>query len=223
MSAPNRSVPDSFERPLRVYLFGTYDRIAHPRIAILEAALRAAGAEVVEAHTRAWRGAPRRSCGPLRAAGQSAAAGRLAAPCRRLGAAGPAPPPGWPPGHRAGRLSRAPGRAAGPAAGGQAPGGAGHVPVGVRHRGARPRLSGAGQPTHPPVPPRGPQRGTGQPGGPAGHRGTGRVLHPGAGHPGDQAGGGPGRGRAGAVPPFHCTARAPWRRPSGCSRVRRSS
>jgi hypothetical protein len=84
-SAPNRSVPDSFARPLRVCLFGTYDRIAHPRIAILEAALRAAGAEVVEAHTRAWRGAPRRSCGsrPIRC-------GRP--PCCAL----PAPGCGWP-------------------------------------------------------------------------------------------------------------------------------
>ena len=42
--------------PLRVCLFGSYDRVAHPRIAILEAALREGGAEVVEAHVPAWLG-----------------------------------------------------------------------------------------------------------------------------------------------------------------------
>ena len=41
---------------LRVCLFGTYDRVAHPRIAVLEAALREGGAEVVEAHLPAWPG-----------------------------------------------------------------------------------------------------------------------------------------------------------------------
>ena len=41
---------------LRVCLFGTYDRVAHPRIAVLEAALREGGAEVVEAHVPAWPG-----------------------------------------------------------------------------------------------------------------------------------------------------------------------
>jgi glycosyltransferase involved in cell wall biosynthesis len=41
---------------LRVCLFGSYDRVAHPRIAILEAALREGGAEVVEAHVPAWPG-----------------------------------------------------------------------------------------------------------------------------------------------------------------------
>jgi glycosyltransferase involved in cell wall biosynthesis len=41
---------------VRVCLFGTYDRVAHPRIAVLEAALREGGAEVVEAHVPAWPG-----------------------------------------------------------------------------------------------------------------------------------------------------------------------
>ena len=41
---------------MRVCLFGTYDRVAHPRIAVLEAALREGGAEVVEAHVPAWPG-----------------------------------------------------------------------------------------------------------------------------------------------------------------------
>jgi glycosyltransferase involved in cell wall biosynthesis len=42
--------------PLRVCLFGTYDRLAHPRIGVLEAALRERGAQVVEAHVPAWPG-----------------------------------------------------------------------------------------------------------------------------------------------------------------------
>ena len=42
--------------PLRVCLFGTYDRVAHPRIAILAAALEAVGVEVVEAHAPRWSG-----------------------------------------------------------------------------------------------------------------------------------------------------------------------
>jgi glycosyltransferase involved in cell wall biosynthesis len=42
--------------PIRVCLFGTYDRQAHPRIAVLEAALRDRGARVVEAHVPAWPG-----------------------------------------------------------------------------------------------------------------------------------------------------------------------
>jgi glycosyltransferase involved in cell wall biosynthesis len=45
---------DPSSTPVRVCLFGTYDRLAHPRIAILEAALRDAGAQVVEAHAPAW-------------------------------------------------------------------------------------------------------------------------------------------------------------------------
>jgi glycosyltransferase involved in cell wall biosynthesis/precorrin-6B methylase 2 len=49
---PTRPTSD----PLRVCLFGTYDRLAHPRIAILEAALREGGAEVVEAHVPGWPG-----------------------------------------------------------------------------------------------------------------------------------------------------------------------
>jgi glycosyltransferase involved in cell wall biosynthesis len=43
-------------KPVRVCLFGTYDRLAHPRIAILEAALHEAGAQVAEAHVPAWPG-----------------------------------------------------------------------------------------------------------------------------------------------------------------------
>ena len=42
--------------PLRVCLFGTYDRVTHPRIAILEGALRSVGVEVVEAHAPRWSG-----------------------------------------------------------------------------------------------------------------------------------------------------------------------
>ncbi|MDX6377139.1 MAG: hypothetical protein QOE98_1442, partial [Gaiellaceae bacterium] len=37
-------------------LFGTYDRTLHPRLANLELALRAAGAEVIEVHEPAWQG-----------------------------------------------------------------------------------------------------------------------------------------------------------------------
>lgn len=37
-------------------LFGTYDRSLHPRVANLELALRAAGAEVIEVHEPAWPG-----------------------------------------------------------------------------------------------------------------------------------------------------------------------
>jgi hypothetical protein len=52
-----RATGDPPDRPpLRVCLFGSYDRVAHPRIAILESALREAGAEVVEAHAPAWPG-----------------------------------------------------------------------------------------------------------------------------------------------------------------------
>jgi glycosyltransferase involved in cell wall biosynthesis/precorrin-6B methylase 2 len=42
--------------PVRVCLFGTYDRLAHPRIAVLETALRESGAHVVEVHVPAWPG-----------------------------------------------------------------------------------------------------------------------------------------------------------------------
>jgi len=42
--------------PLRVCLFGTYDRVAHPRIAVLEEALRSVGVDVVEANVPAWAG-----------------------------------------------------------------------------------------------------------------------------------------------------------------------
>ena len=42
--------------PLRVCLFGTYARDLHPRIANLESALRAGGAEVFEIHEDAWPG-----------------------------------------------------------------------------------------------------------------------------------------------------------------------
>lgn len=47
---------DPSAKPVRVCLFGTYDRLAHPRIAILETALRETGAQVVEAHAPAWPG-----------------------------------------------------------------------------------------------------------------------------------------------------------------------
>jgi glycosyltransferase involved in cell wall biosynthesis/precorrin-6B methylase 2 len=54
MSAMDPREPSS--DPVRVCLFGTYDRLAHPRIAVLEAALRERGAQVVEAHAPAWPG-----------------------------------------------------------------------------------------------------------------------------------------------------------------------
>lgn len=56
MTTSNPSPLGSPERPLRICLFGTYDRVAHPRIVILKSALRAAGAEVVEAHVPGWSG-----------------------------------------------------------------------------------------------------------------------------------------------------------------------
>lgn len=92
MSASDSSVSGRLERPLRVCLFGTYDRIAHPRIAILEAALRAAGAEVIEVHTPAWQGGTeeklRVAANPLRPVGLLRLAGawvRLARAFRRVG------------------------------------------------------------------------------------------------------------------------------------------
>jgi len=42
--------------PLRVVVFGTYDRVAHPRIAVLEAALRDAGVTVTEVNVTGWPG-----------------------------------------------------------------------------------------------------------------------------------------------------------------------
>jgi glycosyltransferase involved in cell wall biosynthesis len=78
--------------PLRVCLFGSYDRVAHPRIAILEAALREAGAEVVEAHAPAWPGgteeklaAARRPLHPVRLARLARTWRRLVASYRRAG------------------------------------------------------------------------------------------------------------------------------------------
>jgi glycosyltransferase involved in cell wall biosynthesis len=75
-----------------VCLFGTYDRVAHPRIVILEAALRAAGAEVSEAHAPAWPGGTeaklRAAANPLRPLTLLRLAGawaRLARRYRRLG------------------------------------------------------------------------------------------------------------------------------------------
>jgi glycosyltransferase involved in cell wall biosynthesis len=92
MPAPDRSAAGGLDIPLRVCLFGTYDRIAHPRIAILEAALRAAGAEVSQAHVPAWKGGteeklraatnPLRPLAPLRLA---AAWVRLARRFRQVG------------------------------------------------------------------------------------------------------------------------------------------
>jgi len=61
-------------RPLRVCLFGTYDPVAHPRIAILRTALEAAGAEVAEAHVPGWKGGTREK---LAAAQRPLAPGRL--------------------------------------------------------------------------------------------------------------------------------------------------
>ena len=54
MSAMDPREPSS--DPVRVCLFGTYDRLAHPRIAVLEAALRERGAQILEAHVPAWPG-----------------------------------------------------------------------------------------------------------------------------------------------------------------------
>jgi glycosyltransferase involved in cell wall biosynthesis len=78
--------------PLRVCLFGSYDRVAHPRIAVLEAALREAGAEVVEAHAPAWPGgteeklaAARRPLHPVRLARLARTWRRLVASYRRAG------------------------------------------------------------------------------------------------------------------------------------------
>jgi glycosyltransferase involved in cell wall biosynthesis len=77
---------------LRVCLFGTYDRVAHPRIAVLEAALREGGAEVVEAHVPAWPGgtdeklaAARSPFSPGRLIRLAWAWWRLAARYRRVG------------------------------------------------------------------------------------------------------------------------------------------
>lgn len=92
MSASDCSASGRVRRPLRVCLFGTYDRIAHPRIAILEAALRSAGAEVIEVHTPGWQGGTkeklRLAANPLRPAGLLRLAGdwvRLARAFRRVG------------------------------------------------------------------------------------------------------------------------------------------
>jgi glycosyltransferase involved in cell wall biosynthesis/protein-L-isoaspartate O-methyltransferase len=77
---------------LRVCLFGSYDRVAHPRIAILEAALREGGAEVVEAHVPAWPGgtdeklaAARRPLSPGRLVRLAWTWSRLAARYRQVG------------------------------------------------------------------------------------------------------------------------------------------
>jgi glycosyltransferase involved in cell wall biosynthesis len=78
--------------PLRVCLFGSYDRVVHPRVAILEAALRAGGAQVVEAHAPAWPGGTEEKLAaarhPLHPVGLIRLArtwGRLAARYRRVG------------------------------------------------------------------------------------------------------------------------------------------
>jgi glycosyltransferase involved in cell wall biosynthesis len=47
---PGMWLDERWLRPTRVCLFGTYDPVAHPRIAIIKTALEAAGAKVVEAH-----------------------------------------------------------------------------------------------------------------------------------------------------------------------------
>jgi glycosyltransferase involved in cell wall biosynthesis len=78
--------------PLRVCLFGTYDRQAHPRIAVLEAALAARGAQVVEAHVPAWPGGTedklamaRSPLSPRRLLRLAGTWGRLASRYRRAG------------------------------------------------------------------------------------------------------------------------------------------
>src|SRR5919202_5876317 len=79
-------------RPLRVCLFGTYDQVAHPRIAILREALLAAGAEVIEAHVPGWRGGTREkletAARPLRPATLASLARTWARLARRYRAAG---------------------------------------------------------------------------------------------------------------------------------------
>ena len=72
--------------PLRVCLFGSYDRVAHPRIAVLEAALRQAGAEVVEAHAAAWPGGTQEKLAAARRPLHPATLIRLARTWRRLAA-----------------------------------------------------------------------------------------------------------------------------------------
>jgi glycosyltransferase involved in cell wall biosynthesis len=72
--------------PLRVCLFGSYDRVAHPRIAVLEAALRRAGAEVVEAHAPAWPGGTQEKLAAARRPLRPATLIRLAGTWRRLAA-----------------------------------------------------------------------------------------------------------------------------------------
>jgi glycosyltransferase involved in cell wall biosynthesis/SAM-dependent methyltransferase len=93
MPAPDRSAAGSRERPLRICLFGTYDRIAHPRIAILEAALHAAGAEVVEAHAPTWQGGTeeklRAAVNPLRPVALLRLAGAWVRLARRFRQVGP--------------------------------------------------------------------------------------------------------------------------------------
>jgi glycosyltransferase involved in cell wall biosynthesis len=93
MPAPHRSAAGGLDSPLRVCLFGTYDRVAHPRIAILEAALRAAGAEVSEANVPAWRGGTeeklRAATNPLRPLALLRLAGAWVRLARRFRQAGP--------------------------------------------------------------------------------------------------------------------------------------
>jgi hypothetical protein len=72
--------------PLRVCLFGSYDRVAHPRIAVLEAALRQAGAEVVEAHAPAWPGGTQEKLAAARRPLHPATLISLAGTWRRLAA-----------------------------------------------------------------------------------------------------------------------------------------
>jgi glycosyltransferase involved in cell wall biosynthesis len=93
MPAPRRSAPGDLDSPLRVCLFGTYDRVAHPRIAILEAALRAVGAEVSHAHVPAWRGGTeeklRAATNPLRPLALLRLAGAWVRLARRFRQVGP--------------------------------------------------------------------------------------------------------------------------------------
>jgi glycosyltransferase involved in cell wall biosynthesis/SAM-dependent methyltransferase len=93
MPTPDRSPAGGVDSPLRVSLFGTYDRIAHPRIAILEAALRRAGAEVSEVHVPAWQGGTeeklRAATNPLRPLALLRLAGAWVRLARRFHQVGP--------------------------------------------------------------------------------------------------------------------------------------
>ena len=185
---------------IRVCLFGTYDRTLHPRVANLELALRAAGAEVIEVHEPAWQGSTDREdrAGPQPARHRHAAADR-----EGLGAARPRLPRRTAARRRAGRVLRTPRRLPGAPAGGARPGGAGPDAVGLRHDRPRPADRGAERhpgearpaarpPGGPPVPARADR-----------HRGASGVLRRPARDPGGEA-----RDRAGRRRPRPLRPRA---------------